>query len=214
MPKQLTTQNATITTATIEVKALTIGARQVTLAVFRQLRSEQLIAEDGTLLGTPWGTVNYHPDKCADEKEHVHVVWQKGTELRRANVQAPADAFHAHPAAGWYAHARVLDGLRAEDRDRAVRVFPRRQSMESARAWVRVEGIRFHSEVTNECAAAFELGREGDRNLLAMHRQLAAAFPDGGVSTSGLATELLAVATAYGESWAALRALPQLFIAV
>ncbi|MFC8724310.1 hypothetical protein [Streptomyces bacillaris] len=88
MTKQLTTQNATITTAAVEVKTLTISGKQVTLAVFRQLQEEPLIAEDGTLNGEPWGTVNYHPDKwCTeDRRPHWHVVWQRGTELRRARV--------------------------------------------------------------------------------------------------------------------------------
>ncbi|MFF2944053.1 hypothetical protein ACFVSQ_29845 [Streptomyces niveus] len=86
MTKQLTTQNATITTAAVEVKTLTISGKQVTLAVFRQLREEPLIAEDGTLNGVPWGTVNYHPDKCSSG-DHWHVVWQRGAELLRARVQ-------------------------------------------------------------------------------------------------------------------------------
>lgn len=87
MPKQLTTQNATITTAAVEVKTLTISGRQVTLAVFRQLREEPLIAEDGTLNGVPWGAVNYHPDKCGDAPlKHWHIVWQRGDELLRSRV--------------------------------------------------------------------------------------------------------------------------------
>uniref|UniRef100_UPI00056CBB60 hypothetical protein n=1 Tax=Streptomyces exfoliatus TaxID=1905 RepID=UPI00056CBB60 len=68
MTKQLTTQNATITTATVEVKTLTISGKQVTLAVFRQLREQPLIAQDGTLNGEPWGIVNYPPDKCGDDR--------------------------------------------------------------------------------------------------------------------------------------------------
>ncbi len=87
MTKQLTTQNATITTATIQVQAMTIGARQVTLSVFRQLIEEPLIADDGTLNGEPWGTVNYHPGKCGESyAEHWHAVWQRGEELRRSIV--------------------------------------------------------------------------------------------------------------------------------
>jgi len=84
--KQLTTQNATITTAAVEVKTLTMSGKQVTLAVFRQLKEEPLIGEDGTLNGEPWGAINYHPDKCSAAADHLHVVWQKGTELRRAYV--------------------------------------------------------------------------------------------------------------------------------
>ncbi|MFI5739142.1 hypothetical protein ACIA9I_12305 [Streptomyces anulatus] len=87
MTRQLTTQNATITTAAVEVKTLTISGKQVTLAVFRQLQEEPLIAWDGTLKGEPWGTVNYHPDKCSDSPfAHSHVVWQRGVELHRARV--------------------------------------------------------------------------------------------------------------------------------
>jgi hypothetical protein len=83
--KQLTVHNATINTAAVEVKTLTISGKQVTLAVFRQLREEQLIAEDGTLNGQPWGYVNYHPDKC-DQPGHRHYVWQQGDELLRSRV--------------------------------------------------------------------------------------------------------------------------------
>lgn len=87
MTKQLTVHNATVTTAAVEVKTLTISGKQVTLAVFRQLREEQLIAEDGTLNGTPWGYVNYHPDKC-DDAGHRHFVWQRGDELLRSRVES------------------------------------------------------------------------------------------------------------------------------
>lgn len=51
MTNHLTPQNATVTTATIQVQALTIGKKQVTLAVFRQLKEEALIADDGALKG-------------------------------------------------------------------------------------------------------------------------------------------------------------------
>lgn len=86
MPQQLTTLNATITTAAVEVKTLTISGKQVTLAVFRQLREEPLIAEDGTLNGVPWGIVNYHPDKCGDDHPHWHIVWQRGHNLLRSRI--------------------------------------------------------------------------------------------------------------------------------
>jgi hypothetical protein len=101
----LTVRNAEIRTAAVEIKTLTVSGKQVTLAVFRQILSEQLIAADGTLRGIPWGTVNYHSDKMPDsywgpsrmvacdnaaqDKGHIHVVWQKGTELRRTVIPAP-----------------------------------------------------------------------------------------------------------------------------
>lgn len=113
MTKQLTTQNATITTATVEVKTLTISGKQVTLAVFRQLREEPVISSDGTLNGEPWGTVNYHPDKCGDDYDHCHVVWQSGGELLRSRVDTPAGfdyvtATGNHLASHWYS-SKIAD---------------------------------------------------------------------------------------------------------
>lgn len=85
--KSINVTDVTLKTATVEVKSLTLNNKQVTLAVFRQLKEETLIdAETCELRGTPWGVVNYHPDRCADEPPHLHVVWQKGAELRRALV--------------------------------------------------------------------------------------------------------------------------------
>lgn len=85
---KVTVQEASIKTVGIEVKALTISAKQVTLAVFRQLDKATLLdTATATLNGEPWGRVNYHPDKCADGREHLHIIWQHGDQLRRANVE-------------------------------------------------------------------------------------------------------------------------------
>src|SRR5262245_33574543 len=89
---KLTAENAVIKTATVEVKALTISGRQVTLAVFRQLPDVDLISlSDLRLNGVPWGHVNYHPDKCADNPEHLHVVWQEGARLLRSTTYREMD---------------------------------------------------------------------------------------------------------------------------
>jgi hypothetical protein len=83
--RQLTVQNASVTTVAIEVKAFMIGARQVTQGIFKQLIEEPLIAEDGALNGVPWGHVTWHPDRCDyHSNRHWHIVWQRGEELRRA----------------------------------------------------------------------------------------------------------------------------------
>lgn len=82
---------AQIHTATVEIKTLTVSGRQVTQALFRQLLEEPLYEPTAmTAWGTPWGTVNYHPDKCGDQSaDHLHVVWQKGAELRRSMIRRP-----------------------------------------------------------------------------------------------------------------------------
>ena len=91
--RQISAHEATVKTATVEVKSLTISGKQVTLAVFRQLIDEPVIddLDDETglpsLAGQPWGTVNYHPDKCSGEARHLHVVWQRAAQLRRSTVR-------------------------------------------------------------------------------------------------------------------------------
>lgn len=91
---------ASISTATVEVKTLTIKGRQLTLSVFRQIVREPIIVEsaDGVkLAGQPWGRVQYHPAPCDNKGDtHLHVIWQKGGELRRACVDPVKKAVFAH----------------------------------------------------------------------------------------------------------------------
>lgn len=87
MTKQvITTSDVAIKQVEVSIKVLKIGNKQVTQAVFKQLLEEPLIHPDtGELQGNAWGRVNYHVG-CEQENEHLHVVWQKGDELRRAKV--------------------------------------------------------------------------------------------------------------------------------
>jgi hypothetical protein len=80
-------REATIKTAVVEVKALTVSGKQVTLALFRQLEEKALIdPATGDFKGIPWGWVNYHFDRCHEDGDHRHVVWQEGENLRRNQV--------------------------------------------------------------------------------------------------------------------------------
>ncbi len=101
---KITTKEATIKTLSVEVRALTIGSKQVTLAVFRQLPARQIIdPKTGELRGVPWGRVNYHPGDCQGAgPAHLHVVWQDAGELFRACV----DPVPKHGEEGIY-----VDGL-------------------------------------------------------------------------------------------------------
>lgn len=119
--RQLTVQNATITTATVEIKTLTIGGKSFTQAVYRQLPEEPLITPELTLRGVPWGRVNYCAGKAAcgryeiaarfdnahdrqrtleygfrlgDDDLHIHVIWQWGAALCRSHVWSPISMFH------------------------------------------------------------------------------------------------------------------------
>lgn len=86
MVRVLTAENALIVTATVTVRALTIEKRQVTLSVFRQLQEAPIVdMKTLTLRGVGWGHVRYLIDEQPDQA--IHLVWQKGSELRRGIVQ-------------------------------------------------------------------------------------------------------------------------------
>src|SRR5690606_1901355 len=142
MTKILTTQNAQITTATVEVKTLTISGKQVTLSVFRQLREKPLLADDLTLNGTPWGYVNYHPDKCGADDEHLHVVWQDGNDLFRSRFDKPAwrgEYFYSDWADDAVQGRYCANGHRTLDWLRFVHVWQVAHPYDSGR--FRLEGI-------------------------------------------------------------------------
>jgi hypothetical protein len=113
MPK-LTVQNAEIKTAAVEVRTLTLSGKQVTLSVFKQIEQAPIIQEDGALAGEPWGRVNYHPDKCADLGAHHHVVWQLGSELRRAAHASPLFGAYWSQTSDDFLTSAVLEFLRGK----------------------------------------------------------------------------------------------------
>lgn len=84
MARVLTVQNAEINTASITIRTLQVEGRQVTMGVFRQLPVEDIVNQNPlSLRGVGWGHVNYMKTYSAD----LHVVWQKGSELRRCIVR-------------------------------------------------------------------------------------------------------------------------------
>jgi hypothetical protein len=92
--RRINVLDATIKTATVEIKTLTISGKQVTLAVFRQLQQATCwdMYDEGNrhtvlTVGTPWGRVNYCPDECRKSNdEHIHVIWQDNNTLLRDTV--------------------------------------------------------------------------------------------------------------------------------
>jgi hypothetical protein len=100
MERILTTQEATVQTVQVEIKALKVGKKQVTMGLFRQLPHSRLIdPETVQLRGVPWGHVRYWWD--GDESgfgdgPKLHVVWQLGDELRRGVVFKEPDPSVMH----------------------------------------------------------------------------------------------------------------------
>lgn len=87
MSKKVDVTQAQIKTANIEIKAITLNGKQMTLAVFKQLQDEKLIntGEGIKLNGIPWGKVNYHNKDCS-QSPHLHIIWQQGNNLFKDTV--------------------------------------------------------------------------------------------------------------------------------
>lgn len=87
-PQKQTTvpvEQATKQERSVTVQVLTIGKRQVTQALYRQLVDENVIDYDtGNLKGEVWGWVNMHVGECDEKKPHLHTIWERDGQLRRA----------------------------------------------------------------------------------------------------------------------------------
>lgn len=120
-------EEASIRTASVEIRTLTVNGKQMTMGVFRQLVIENVLSPEARALkGRPWGLVNYFPKPC--EPDHLHIVWQKGGDLRRACVYPEpwvpisADAIVDHEMCGElvyaYGQAYARRTLGGDERER------------------------------------------------------------------------------------------------
>lgn len=224
MTKTLTVHNAEIHTATVEIKTLTIRGKQVTQAVFRQLKNEPLIDDDGNFRGNPWGTVNYHPNKCADadDRQHLHVVWQLGQELRRAHVEQPwyPKWIMVESAEAWL-DISTVQGWRPSDawlRDRNRPTYVVVDfGLYHVAANVRDDHERYWSYTWDE-AGLNDSVRRCKAELLEV---MASRCQERGLSREEAEADMLAECAdeaaqrdRYRQRWAELQDLPQLFIAV
>jgi len=99
-PKQklVNVDEVSVSTLSVEIKTVSVGRRQMSMALFRQLPREPLIDDDDDdlrLNGMPWGRVNYHWDGCfhpVDDESHVHVhvLWQRDNVLFQSAVSLSA----------------------------------------------------------------------------------------------------------------------------
>ncbi|MDX2948184.1 hypothetical protein PV383_37255 [Streptomyces caniscabiei] len=211
MPNQPTPENTSIETATVQIRTLSVGAKQMTQGIFRQLIEQPVVNTAGRIDGTPWGTVNYHPDRCDNASQHLHVVWQLGDRLRRAFVLAPEDAYLRHPLVAEYVTARIHEGARrntprAEHGDLKVH---RSVTTREIGATVYVRGVRFAGTVSPLALSVFDRSGYDEQA-----ERLPADFEDSyqrPLRSSAEVAELLPV-EAYRAAWRELSVLPQLFI--
>ncbi|MFE7803992.1 hypothetical protein ACFU51_04860 [Streptomyces sp. NPDC057430] len=212
MPVEPTPGITSIETATVQIQTLNIGSKQMTLSIFRQLIEEPAISAVGRIQGKPWGTVNYHPDRCDDAKEHLHVVWQSGDQLRRSFVRPPERAYLRHPLVSEFVTARIYEGARRGTALAAhgdLKIYRSADTREIS-ATVYAHGVLFACHVSELALAVF--GRNGGSTDQA--EQLPADFQDAykrPLRSSAEVAVLLPV-EAYKAAWRELSTLPQLFI--
>jgi hypothetical protein len=205
------TGNTSIETATVQIRTLNVSARQMTLSIFRQLIEAPAINTVGRVQGKPWGVVNYHPDRCDDAKEHLHVVWQLDDQLRRGFVLAPEHAYLRHPLVAEYVTARIHEGARrdtarAEHGDLKVN---RSVTTREIVASVYVQGVRFAATVSPLALSVFDrAGYDSQAERLPADFEDAYKRP---LRSAAAVAEMLPV-EAYKAAWRELCALPQLFI--
>jgi len=102
----ITSRRIELLTSGVSVKVMTMGSRQLTVTVFRQLIDERLISHDGHLKGQPMAFVNYHTAECKDiEREHLHVVWAGSRGPRCSTIEPPSFGWFFPPTGQEYLQA-------------------------------------------------------------------------------------------------------------
>jgi len=86
MEKVVTIKEASLATMSVELTAIKVNNKQMSLSIFRQIKREPYLDRE-TLeeRGVLWGSVNYYwggEDKYIDCGK-IHILWQKSDELRR-----------------------------------------------------------------------------------------------------------------------------------
>ena len=87
MPKLINIEDVSLKSMSVEIRALTVSGKQMTLSVFRQLPEKSILDDQLNLIGIPWGRVLYFWGAEKDCKG-FQVVWQSRDTLFRS-VQHP-----------------------------------------------------------------------------------------------------------------------------
>jgi len=213
---KIAVNEARVRTASVEIKTLSVSGKQVTLALFRQLLEKPLIDDDGMFTGLPWGTINYHPDRCAKDPKHVHVVWQLGDELRRAAIRPPStDRLTSENI-----DMLLLSGLEIsydEEKYKGRCALPTwaRMSRFSSHAFFTVEGIGCRALLP---FSSYDFSGNIRRDKVdEMHLTQANDAPSFDEALKGVKQEvrdLIKYRAKYSKRWEEIGNLPQIFIAV
>lgn len=230
MLKVVSVDQAKLSKVSVEIQVVRVGGRQMTLAVFRQLKREPLIDwKTLQLRGVPWGWVNYHRG-CSDDVEHLHIVWQDGNRLLRDDIYPhhishnPCWEENQRRAVEALADAVVVRILRfgLNDEDSFWQeVIKNLKQAEVAKCPVGGINIRIstsNSNILREAVYFLWNGSDKERaNAEDLLRQKYGDIPEFQKlweEAQAAAAEVKKVSKKWNEVYSALKNLPQLFIAV
>lgn len=92
----LPVEKASVQERQVTIRILTIGTKQITQTLFRQLLEENVIDEQtGFLKGDVWGWVNLHGD-CNERIPHFHIIWEDEGQLKRSKSYYPIAKVNSH----------------------------------------------------------------------------------------------------------------------
>lgn len=94
MTRAITTQEVAVETVTVEIRAMTLNGKQMTLSVFRQLpKSDETeleeIGEAEVVDGQPWGIVRY----AIKDEGDIWLVFSRAGKLYRRALDFEEDPF-------------------------------------------------------------------------------------------------------------------------
>jgi hypothetical protein len=89
-------KEASVSTLSVEIKAIHINNRQLTLSIFKQIPEESILDANYEIKGVVWGRVNYFWKDAEQKRDStIHIVWSNGSELRRSRVTKwPLEEFY------------------------------------------------------------------------------------------------------------------------
>jgi len=80
----------------VTIRVLTVGTKQVTQALYKQLVDDSVLDNMGNIKGNIWGWVNFHSEYCGSSGSHLHTIWDDGGVLKRCCLYERYGPFSVH----------------------------------------------------------------------------------------------------------------------
>lgn len=122
--KIINIEDVSLKTMSVEIRAITVNNKQMTMGVFRQIPYNDILDyKTMELRGKPWGVVEYYWGD--HNKADIHILWQAGNVLYRSlfSLQhSPRSVFNILSNRSLYETDRLIDVLRRELKEKESKV--------------------------------------------------------------------------------------------